>query len=311
MKILLTGSNGMVGRNILEHTSALKYSFLTPGRTDLNLLNSEDVLEYFKVHKPTIVIHCAGLVGGIQANMKEPVRFLVENTDMGRNVLMAANAIGVERFINMASSCMYPKDHENLLEEELILSGPLEPTNEGYALAKIFTMKLGQYMNQENQKIIFKTLVPCNLYGRWDKFSEKNSHMVPAVIRKIHKAIQNNEISVEIWGAGNARREFMYASDLADFVFFALENWEKIPETINVGLGADHSINEYYKVVSDILGYKGKFHHDLTKPEGMKRKLVSTKKADDLGWISATTLEIGIKKTYEFFLDLEQDKEKV
>lgn len=301
----------MVGRNILEHTSALKYSFLTPGRTDLNLLNSEDVLEYFKVHKPTIVIHCAGLVGGIQANMKEPVRFLVENTDMGRNVLMAANAIGVERFINMASSCMYPKDHENLLEEELILSGPLEPTNEGYALAKIFTMKLGQYMNQENQKIIFKTLVPCNLYGRWDKFSEKNSHMVPAVIRKIHKAIQNNEISVEIWGAGNARREFMYASDLADFVFFALENWEKIPETINVGLGADHSINEYYKVVSDILGYKGKFHHDLTKPEGMKRKLVSTKKADDLGWISATTLEIGIKKTYEFFLDLEQDKEKV
>ncbi len=299
----------MVGRNILEHANASKYTFLTPNSRELNLLDANEVLRYFKEHKPSIVIHCAGLVGGIQANMKEPVRFLVENSDMGRNVVMAANAEGVERFINMASSCMYPKDHQDLLEEELILTGLLEPTNEGYALAKIFTMKLGQYMNQENQNLVFKTLVPCNLYGRWDKFSEKNSHMVPAVIRKIHKAIQNNDRSVEIWGAGNARREFMYASDLADFVFFTLEkdNWEKIPETINVGLGFDHSINDYYKVVADILGYKGEFHHDLTKPEGMKRKLVSTKKADELGWKAATTLENGIKKAYEFFLELDKE----
>jgi GDP-L-fucose synthase len=311
MKVLLTGSNGMVGKNILEHHSALKYCFLTPPSTELNLLNADDVTKYFKVHKPTIVIHCAGLVGGIQANMKEPVRFLVENTDMGRNVIMAANTIGVERFINMGSSCMYPKDHDDLLSEELILTGPLEPTNEGYALAKIFTMKLGQYMNQEKQNSIYKTLVPCNLYGRWDKFSEKNSHMVPAVIRKIHRAIENNESSVEIWGAGNARREFMYASDLADFVFFALENWEKIPETINIGLGVDHSINDYYKVVADILGYKGKFHHDLSKPEGMKRKLVSTKKADELGWTATTTLEKGIQSAYEFFLREEQVQEKI
>lgn len=295
----------MVGKNILEHPDASKYTFLTPSSFSLNLLNADDVLKYFKDHKPSIVIHCAGLVGGIQANMKEPVRFLVENTDMGRNVMLASNAIGVKNFINMGSSCMYPKDHEDLLEEEFILTGPLEPTNEGYALAKIFTMKLGQYMNQENQNQVFKTLIPCNLYGRWDKFSEKNSHMVPAVISKIHKAIQNNESLVEIWGAGNARREFMYASDLADFVFFALSNWEKIPETINIGLGIDHSVNDYYAVVANLLGYKGKFHHDLSKPEGMKRKLVSTKKADSLGWKAKTILEEGIKKTYDFFLEKE------
>lgn len=301
----------MVGKNILEHKSASQYTFLTPGSRDLNLLNAEEVSKYFKAHKPDIVIHCAGLVGGIQANMKEPVRFLVENTDMGRNVIMASKEVGVQQFLNMASSCMYPKDHDDLLNEELVLTGPLEPTNEGYALAKIYSMRLGQYINKETEKSVYKTLIPCNLYGRWDKFSEKNSHMVPAVIRKVHKAILNNEESVEVWGAGNARREFMYASDLADFVFFALDNWEKIPESINVGLGFDHSVNDYYQAVAKILNYKGSFHHDLTKPEGMKRKLVSTKRADDLGWKAKTSLEQGIKNAYEFFKTEVEAKENV
>lgn len=302
MKILLTGSNGMVGKNILEHSECSKYEFLTPRSNELNLLKYDEVLSYFTKHKPDIVIHCAGLVGGIQANMKEPVRFLVENSDMGRNVVMASREVGVTKFLNMASSCMYPKDHDDLLTEELVLTGPLEPTNEGYALAKIMTMRLGQYINKETQKMVYKTLIPCNLYGRWDKFSESNSHMLPAVIRKVHKANLNKEQSVEIWGTGNARREFMYAADLADFVFFALNNWEKIPESVNVGLGFDHSINDYYQTIAKVLGYKGGFHHDLSKPEGMKRKVVSTRLADQLGWKAKTSLEEGIKKTFEFFL---------
>lgn len=302
MKILLTGSNGMVGKNILEHDKCNGYTFLSPRSSELNLLNADEVFSYLKKHQPDVVIHCAGLVGGIQANMKEPVRFLVENSDMGRNVVLAAKEAGVTKFINMASSCMYPKDHDDLLAEDLILTGPLEPTNEGYALAKIMTMRLGQYINKETGVMTYKTLIPCNLYGRWDKFSEKNSHMLPAVIRKIHMANLNQEKSVEIWGTGNARREFMYAADLADFVFFALENWEKIPETINVGLGFDHSINDYYQTIAKVLGYKGAFHHDLNRPEGMKRKVVSTKRADELGWKAKTTLEEGIEKTFEFFL---------
>lgn len=302
MKILLTGSNGMVGKNILEHARAGEFTFLTPGSRELNLLDATAVSQYFQKHNPEIVIHCAGLVGGIQANMKEPVRFLVDNADMGKNVTLASREIGVNKFINMASSCMYPKDHDGLLTEDLILTGPLEPTNEGYALAKIMTMRLGQYINKEAGTTVYKTLVPCNLYGRWDKFSEQNSHMLPAVIRKIHMANINQESSVEIWGSGNARREFMYAADLADFVFFSLANWEKIPEVINVGLGFDHSINDYYQTIANVLGYKGAFHHDLTKPEGMKRKLVSTAKAEALGWKAKTSLEEGIRKTFDFFL---------
>ncbi len=305
MEILITGFNGMVGRNILEHEDSNKYSFLTPPRSELNLLNAEDVLNYFKSKKPDVVIHCAGLVGGIHANMKEPVRFMIENMDMGRNVMLAAREIGVQRFVNIASSCMYPKDYDGLLEEELILSGPLEPTNEGYALAKIMTMRLGQYINMETNKEVYKTLIPCNLFGRWDKFSEANSHMIPAVIRKIYKAKAAGENSVEIWGSGNPRREFMDAADLADFIYFALNNWENIPELINVGLGHDHSINDYYKTVAQVMGFSGSFYHDLTKPEGMKRKLVSVDKALALGWRAPTSLETGIKKAYDFFLQKE------
>ncbi len=303
--ILLTGSSGMVGKNILEHHGALKYKFLMPSSRELNLLNSVDVEKYLEKNRPDIVIHCAGVVGGIQANMKGPVRFFVENFEMGKNVLLATKKAGVDKVLNMASSCMYPKDCQDFLEEDMILTGPLEPTNEGYALAKIAVTKLGLYLNKESGTQKNKTLVPCNLFGRWDKFSEHNSHMLPAVIRKIHLAIKNGESSVEVWGSGESRREFMSVSDLADFVFFTLENWEKIPEIINVGLGFDYSINEYYQTVAKVLGYKATFHHDLSKPEGMKRKLVSTKMADALGWKAKKSLEDGIIEAYKFFLEKE------
>lgn len=308
MKVLLTGSNGMVGRNLLEHTAASKFTFLAPSSKELNLLHSESVTSYFEKHRPELVIHCAGLVGGIQANMKSPVRFLVENMEMGKNILLTAQKFEASKIINMASSCMYPKDYQGLLEEEMILTGPLEPTNEGYALAKISTMKLCQYLNRESGEMKFKTLIPCNLYGRWDKFSEHHSHMIPAVIKKIHNAILNKENSVEIWGSGNARREFMYAADLADFIYFSLENWNAVPEMINVGLGLDYSINDYYKIVSEVLGYKGEFYHNLEKPEGMKRKVVSIKKSESLGWKASTKLEDGIRMAYNFYLEQEVQK---
>ena|SRR5665647_1769415 len=202
MKVLLTGASGMVGRNILEHPSAGQFSFLTPSSKDLNLMNADAVSAYVEKHKPEFIIHCAGFVGGIQANMKWPVRFLVENLEMGKNILMAAQAHGVSKVINMASSCMYPKDHQGFLEEEMILTGPLEPTNEGYALAKITVMKLAQYLNRENGHQNFKTFIPCNLYGRWDKFSDQHSHMIPSVIKKVHQAVSKGCL--------------LYTSDAAD-----------------------------------------------------------------------------------------------
>lgn len=303
MKVLVTGASGMVGKNILENEKASLYSFLTPSSSDLNLRDKNKVFEYVKAHKPNLIIHCAGYVGGIQANMREPVKFLTANMEMGINLLIAAEENSVERVINLSSSCMYPKDYPGLLEEELILTGPLEPTNEGYALAKIAVMKLGEYINREKNIEIVKTIIPCNLYGRWDKFGEQNSHMLPAIIRKIEKAKRLSENSVEIWGSGNARREFMYAGDLADFIYFMIENWEKVPSLLNVGLGYDYSVNEYYEAIANVLEYQGNFHHDTTKPEGMKQKLVSVKKANKLGWKASTSLKDGIKKTYEFYIE--------
>ncbi len=301
MKILLTGSNGMVGKNILEHEHASQFEFLAPSRSELDLLNADAVFNYIKLHQPDLIIHAAGLVGGIQANMANPVLYLLNNLDMGRNVVGSAKANGVKKLINLSSSCMYPRDAQNPLSEDLILKGELEPTNEGYALAKIISTRLCEYIHKEDPSFAYKTLIPCNLYGRHDKFSPEHSHMIPAVIRKVYEAKMNNQPELDIWGDGTARREFMYAGDLADFIFFAIENFEKIPQNTNVGLGFDYTINEYYVDIAKIIGYEGKFVHDLSKPIGMKQKLINDSKLKELGWKHQTSLEEGIKKTVEFF----------
>jgi len=293
----------MVGRNILENNKVQNYIFLAPSKSELNLLDINSVEKYIESNKPDIIIHCAGLVGGIQANISNPVKFLTENFDIGKNVLISANKYKVPRVLNLASSCIYPKDMSGHLTEQMILTGPLEPTNEGYALAKISILKLCEYINRENKNLNFKTIIPCNLYGRWDKFSDHNSHMLPAVIKKIHKAKVENIKDVEIWGTGQAKREFMYCSDLVDFIFYALENWTKIPELVNVGLGEDYTINEYYSKVAHVIGYEGEFKHDLTKPEGMKRKVLDISSLRDLNWKAKTDLENGIRNTYSFYLE--------
>ncbi|MGJ0372844.1 GDP-L-fucose synthase [Aliarcobacter cryaerophilus] len=301
-KILITGSNGMVGKNIVEFEKSKNYTLLTPSSKELNLLDRNSVDKYIKENKPDIIIHCAGRVGGIQANMANPVAFLVENTQIGLNIIMSAYETGIKKLINMSSSCMYPRDAKNPLGEELILKGELEPTNEGYAIAKVTSTRLCEYINRENSDYQYKTIIPCNLYGRYDKFDPKHSHMLPAVIKKIHEAKVNNQETLDIWGNGEARREFMYAPDLADFTYFALENFEDMPQNINVGLGHDYTINEYYKAIAEVIDYKGKFIHDLSKPVGMKQKLIDDTKLQSFGWKYRTSLKDGIKKTYEYYL---------
>ena len=301
MRILITGGNGMVGKNILEHIKALNYKIFAPSSSELNLRDFDSVDKYIKQYKPDIIIHAAGLVGGIQANMARPVDFLVYNLDMGRNIIMAAKENGVTYFLNMASSCMYPREAQNPLQEELILKGELEQTNEGYAIAKVVATRLCEYIVKENPELQYKTVIPCNLYGKYDKFSPEHSHMVPAVIKKIYEAKQNNAAEIDIWGDGLARREFMYTGDLADFVFYALDNFEKMPQNINVGLGFDYTINEYYEAIAEAVGFTGKFVHDLSKPIGMKQKLIDDSKLKQFGWKHQTTLQEGIKKTLEYF----------
>jgi len=302
-KILITGSNGMVGKNIVEFEKSKNYVLLTPSSKELNLLDKSSVDKYIEENNPDIIIHCAGIVGGIQANMANPVKFLVENTQMGINLIMSAYECGVKKLINMSSSCMYPRDAKNPLTEELILKGELEPTNEGYALAKVTSTRLCEYINTEDNTYHYKTIIPCNLYGKYDKFDPKHSHMLPAVIRKIYEAKENELQEIDIWGDGEARREFMLAEDLADFTYFAIENFESMSQNINVGLGTDYTINEYYQTIAKVIGYTGKFVHDLTKPVGMKQKLIDDTKLKDFGWKYKTSLEEGIEKTFDYYLE--------
>jgi nucleoside-diphosphate-sugar epimerase len=301
--ILLTGAGGMVGRNVRGHSLANGFEWLTPGSNELNLADEQAVLAYVKTHKPDCVIHAAGLVGGIQANMADPVRFLVENLRIGVNLLTACKTVGIPQVINLGSSCMYPREASNPLKEEAVLTGELEPTNEGYALAKIVAARLCDYISQEAPELSYKTVIPCNLYGRYDHFEPNRSHMIPAVIHKLHQAKLSGSDVVDIWGDGLSRREFMYAEDLAHFLFYALDHFETMPNMLNVGLGQDWSINDYYQAASIVVGYEGGFTHDLSKPAGMRQKLVDTQKLAQFGWSAPTSLEQGLTNTYQFYLE--------
>ncbi|MEP0638093.1 MAG: GDP-L-fucose synthase [Roseobacter sp.] len=301
-KLLLTGGRGMVGRNICDHAMAAGWDIDAPGSDQLDLTDAAAVRLYFDGNTPDLVIHAAGRVGGIQANIANPVAFLEANTAMGRNVIMGAYQAGVRRFLNLASTCMYPRAAPNPLTEDMILTGELEPTNEGYALAKIMATRLCEYIRREDQDAQYKTLIPCNLYGPHDKFDPKNSHLIPAIIHKVHLAKVNNEPTVEIWGDGTARREFMYAPDLAGAVLQAADDLTALPDLMNVGLGHDHAINDYYHAVADVVGWQGEFTHDLTKPVGMKQKLCDVTRSTDWGWTAPTSLQDGIAKTYDFYL---------
>ena len=302
IKILLTGGGGMVGRNLLEHYAINEFNMLVPHSSELDLRNFNMVQTYLDKHRPDMVIHSAGKVGGIQANMREPVGFLLENLDMGRNIVWASRQAGIKRLINLGTSCMYPRNHSEPLKEELVLKGELEPTNEGYALAKVVTARLCEYITREDSSFQYKTLIPCNLFGRHDKFDPAHSHLIPAIIHKVHQAKQKAEPTVEIWGDGTARREFMYAGDLADVLIQAIKKFATLPAMMNIGLGHDHSINEYYQATAEVMGYTGTFVHDLSKPVGMARKLVNIERQQTWGWRTQNELRSGIEKTYQFYL---------
>ncbi|NWE45773.1 GDP-L-fucose synthase family protein [Pseudomonas gingeri] len=303
IRILLTGGGGMVGRNVLDHSGIAAFEVLAPRSTELDLRDFAAVQSYLAKHKPDMIVHAAGKVGGIQANIREPVAFLLDNLDMGRNIVWAARQAGIKSLINLGSSCMYPRNYSGALAEEMVLKGELEPTNEGYALAKVATARLCEYIMKEDAAFQYKTLIPCNIYGRFDKFDPQHSHLLPAVIHKIHTAKSNGDKVVEIWGDGSARREFMYGGDLADAIVHAIEKFDTLPAYMNVGLGHDYSINEYYEAVAAVMGYQGRFEHDLNKPVGMARKLVSIERQEKWGWQPCHTLQEGVEKTYRYYLE--------
>lgn len=298
-RIFLTGGTGMVGRNLIE-TAPADVEIIAPGRQELDVTDAQAVMRAMEAAQPEMVIHCAGRVGGIAANMADPAAFLAQNLRMGLAVLEAADKLGV-RCINMASSCIYPPEAPNPLKEEMLLTGGLEPTNEGYALAKLSVLRLGQYLNRMSGAERIKSLIPCNLYGRHDHFDPISAHLLPAIVLKIHRAATAGG-DVEIWGDGSARREFLYAGDAARMVWHAAANFDALPDIMNIGLGQDYSVLDYYKSAADVIGWAGDFTFDTSRPVGMKQKLVDISQQNRLSFPKPSTLEHGIAESFCFFL---------
>lgn len=292
----------MVGHALCGNPSAEHWDLLVPTSREVDLRDTPSVISYLKSKRPDAIIHAAGRVGGIAANIASPVSFLDDNLLIGRNVVFAARSAGVRYLLNLASTCVYPRAAPNPLREEMILTGELEPTNEGYALAKLTTLRLCQYVRKEAPDLFYKTLIPCNLYGPYDKFDPGHSHLVPAIIHKVHEAVHSQHADVEIWGDGTARREFLYVNDLADAVFKALEDIEHIPDLMNIGVGSDLSINDYYATIAKVVGWRGQFIHNLEKPVGMLRKLCDVSLQTDWGWKPRTSLLDGVRATYDYYL---------
>ena len=233
-------------------------------------------------------------------NMNNQEKYLLDNSIINLNLISECFNSGIKNFINLGSSCIYPKNFSRKINESDLLSGPLEPTNEGYALAKLSALKLCEYYSKK-YKVNFKTLIPCNLYGPHDNFSEKDGHLIGSVIKMYFAKLKKQKI-VEIWGSGNARREFMYVEDLANAIIFLLKN-KRDTFFLNIGLGKDYKIKEYYKVIASSMNYYPKFIYNKSKPEGMNRKLVNTKIQTKFGWKPKFKLEKGIKKTIKYFIN--------
>ena len=301
-KIYIAGHKGMVGSAIWRTLSANGYSNLI-GKTSaaLDLRNQKAVQQFFMQEKPKVVIDAAARVGGIVANNDFPYQFIMENMQIQNNLIDTALKSGVEKFIFLGSSCIYPKLAPQPLKEDYLLTNTLEPTNEWYAIAKITGVKACQAIRKQFDKD-FVSLMPTNLYGTHDNFDLNTSHVLPAMIRKFHEAKTNDNIPVTLWGTGTPMREFLFVDDMATAVVFALEN--KFPDyCYNVGTGKDLSIKELAETIQKIVGHQGQIIWDSSKPDGTPRKLMDVSKMHKLGWKHTFELEEGIQKTYSWFLE--------
>jgi len=306
-KILITGSNGMVGKTLTKKLTSLGYSnLLTPNSKELNLKNQKEVELYFEKNKPEYVFHIAAKVGGIKANMEAPADFLYENLMMQSNVIESSRINNVKKLLFLGSSCIYPKNSPQPMKEEYLLTGKLEPTNEGYGISKIAGLKLCEYYNKQ-YNTNFISLMPSNLYGPNDHFEPNKSHVVSALILKFHQAKINNDSSVEVWGTGNVRRELLFVEDAVDALIHFMKNYNanQLNLFTNIGYGKETTIKELAFLIKEITNYQGEIKFNPEKPEGMSEKLVDVTNATKLGWQSTTDLKEGLKKTYEWYLENE------
>jgi GDP-L-fucose synthase len=300
-KIFVAGHRGLVGSAMTRRLESEGFNNLPKrNRSELDLADEEAVQHFFAQEKPSVVIFAAARVGGIKANNDFPVEFLLDNLRIQNNVIHAAHQAGVRKLLFLGSSCIYPKFAPQPIPETALLSGPLEPTNEAYAIAKIAGIKLCQAYSRE-YGANFISAMPTNLYGPNDNFDLETSHVLAALLRKAHEAKMRKVREVIVWGSGKPRREFLHVDDLASACLFLLEKYDS-PEIINVGCGKDISIRELAELICDVVGFDGELAWDTTKPDGTPRKLLDITKLRDLGWQPTIPLRDGIAQTYHWFL---------
>ena len=308
-KIYIAGHKGMVGSAVWRALEKRGYTNLIGvSSTKLNLRNQQAVLDFYKEEKPSIVIDAAAKVGGILANNDYPYDFLMQNMQIQNNLIDGALNSGIEKFIFLGSSCIYPKFAPQPLKEEYLLTDSLESTNEWYAIAKISGVKACQAIRNQYGKD-FVSLMPTNLYGYFDNFDLQSSHVLPAMLRKFHEAKINGNTPVKLWGSGTPMREFLFVDDMAEAVVFALEN--KLPEYLyNIGSGKDITIKHLAETIQNVVGHKGDIIWDNSKPDGTPRKLLDVSKMKALGWHYSTNLKEGVEKTYQWFQENIKDLKK-
>ena len=301
-KVLIFGSNGLVGSSCSRIFSGDNtYSVFSSTRKDTDLFNYKSTKETIEEISPDIIINAAAKVGGIYANSTYPAEFMHQNLLLNANLIHSAWKNGVSRFLNLGSSCIYPCRSQQPIKEDYLLTGPLEKTNEAYALAKIAGLEMCRHYRTQ-YGVLFHSAMPTNLYGPGDNYHPENSHVLPALIRRFHEAKLNDLEEVVIWGTGTPRRELMHVDDLASGLLFLLEN-ENPPDWVNLGTGTDHSIQEIANLVKEVVGYDGKISNDLSKPDGMPLKRLDVSLAAKFGWKAKIRLEEGLLRTYGEFCD--------
>ena len=310
MKIYVAGHRGMVGSAILRQLDAQGRQTLTRTRAELDLTDQREVRTFMQDERPDAVILAAAKVGGIHANDTYPAEFLYENLMIEANVIHEAHAAGVDRLLFLGSSCIYPRDAPQPMAEDLLLTGPLEPTNEPYAIAKIAGIKLCESYNRQYGRD-YRSVMPTNLYGPGDSFHPENSHVLPALMRRFHEAKIADAPAVTIWGSGTPRREFLHVDDMAAASLFVMDldrgsyeaNTRPMLSHINVGTGSDVSIAELARLVADVVGYEGMIETDASKPDGTPRKLMDVSRLTGMGWSAGVSLDEGLRDTYRWFID--------
>lgn len=300
--IYVAGHNGLVGSAICRQLIKEDYrNIITADKNELDLTQQSSTLHFFEKNKPEIVFLSAAKVGGILANSTFPAEFIYQNTMIESNIIHSSYLTGVKKLMFLGSSCIYPKFAEQPITENSLLSGKLEPTNEPYALAKILGIKMCESYHSQ-YGVNFISAMPTNLYGINDNFDRLNSHVIPALIRKIHEAKINRENEISLWGTGEPLREFLFADDLAKALIFLMQNYDE-PEIVNIGTGKDIKISELASMIKDIVGYEGKIVWDTSKPDGTMKKQLSVEKLNKLGWKYSVSLREGLEITYKWFLE--------